>query len=77
MDLANFVWVPRGLAVKAEFARSVQEIFQTRVRDADFTRVEEVRQVINYRIENITRGHITELFPRGIIDENDFALRTC
>ncbi|EFX77807.1 hypothetical protein DAPPUDRAFT_53805, partial [Daphnia pulex] len=67
MDLANFVWVPRGLAVKAEYARSVQEIFQTRVRDADFTRVEEVRQVINHRIANITKGHITELFPRGSI----------
>lgn len=63
--MANLLWIPRGSAIKAEYAKSVQDIFQTRVRDADFSRTEEVRQVINQRIENITRGHITDLFPRG------------
>ena len=72
IDLANLLWVPRGLAVKADYARSIQEIFRTRVRDADFIRVEEVRYVINHRIANITRGHITDLFPKGMIDGNDF-----
>ncbi len=65
MDTANFLWVPRGLALKAEYARSVQDIFHTQVRDADFSRVEEVREVINHRIEKMTRGLIKELFPRG------------
>lgn len=65
MDLANFLWVPRGLALKAEYAKSVQDIFDTRVRDADFTRVEDVRQIINQRIETKTRGNIKEIFPRG------------
>lgn len=63
--MANLLWIPRGLAIKAEYAKSVQDIFQTRIRDADFTRPEEVREVINQRIENITRGHFTDLFPRG------------
>ncbi|KAI9552162.1 hypothetical protein GHT06_022499 [Daphnia sinensis] len=67
VDMANLLWIPRGLAIKAEYAKSVQDIFQTRVRDADFSRTEEVRQVINQRIENITRGHITDLFPRGSV----------
>lgn len=67
LEMANLLWIPRGSAIKAEYAKSVQDIFQTRVRDADFSRTEEVRQVINQRIENITRGHITDLFPRGSI----------
>lgn len=61
------MWVPRGLALKSQYARSVQDIFLTRVRDADFTRVEEVRELINKRIEKMTRGHIQELFPGGVI----------
>lgn len=65
MDLANFLWVPRGLALKAEYANTIEDVFDTRVRDADFTRVEDVRQLINRRIEKMTRGNIKEIFPRG------------
>ncbi len=65
MDLANFLWVPRGVAIKADFARTVQDVFQTRVRDADFSRSELVRQLVNRRISNMTRGHIQELLPQG------------
>lgn len=65
MEASNFIWVPRGLAIKAEYARSIQDIFQTRVRDADFSRVEDVRHLINERVEKMTRGNIKEIFPQG------------
>ena len=65
MDMANFLWVPRGVAIKGEFARTIQEVFQTRVRDADFSRSEDVRQLVNRRINNMTRGHIQEILPPG------------
>ena len=64
MEMANFIWVPRGIALKGDFARSLQDVFQTRVRDADFSRAEEVRLLINQRIEEMTRNNIKELLPK-------------
>ena len=65
LDTVNLIWVPRGVSLKSDYAQSVQEIFQTKVRDADFTRPEEVRQLVNRRISTFTKGHVKELLPRG------------
>ena len=63
--MANFLWIPRGVALKSDFARSIQDVFDSKVRDADFSRSEEVRLAANHRISNITRGHVKDLLPKG------------
>ena len=64
-DMANFLWVPRGVLLKADYAREMYDTFQTRVRDADFKRSELVRRLINRMIGNVTHGKIQEFLPTG------------
>jgi len=67
-DMANFLWVPRGVLLRAEYARDMYDTFQTRVRDADFKRSELVRSLINRMIGNVTHGKIQEFLPTGAVN---------
>lgn len=57
------------MKVKSDYFRVIANVFQTHIREADFNQPEPVRNVVNQRISNATRGHIDQLLPPGSISK--------
>ena len=69
-DMANLMWVPRGVVIRRSFADQMNDIFQTKVREADFRRFDLVRSFINRRIGDVTHGKIQDFLPPGLFPLN-------
>ena len=65
MEMANFIWVPRGITLKNDYHNSIKDIFKTIVRNANFSGAEETLSHINRRISQITRNNINDFLTRS------------
>lgn len=70
LDIANAVWGQQGHEFLAPFLDVLAERYGAGIRLLDFgSEPEEARRTINAWVSDQTEERITELFPKGIIDQ--------
>jgi serpin B len=71
LKVSNTAWAQQGLELKPGYTDALRTQFDTTLQEADFRKnPDEARGRINQTVADQTAGKITELFPRGSIDND-------
>lgn len=70
INLANAIWAQGGMRLLPDFIATLNAFYGSEVQFADFkTDYEGSRQKINKWVEDITKNKITNLIPKGVLNE--------
>lgn len=64
-QIANEIVLEESCEVSTEYLRTINSVFLSTVRKANFDKADEVRREVNERICKFTQGMIRELLPKG------------
>jgi len=67
--VANRLWGQEGYQFQPDFLQTTKRYYHAELMPVDFRQSEKARQTINEWIGEATKGKISDLIPRGMLDE--------